>query len=64
MSRVDLELGSYLDIVEPVLSAIVKDAIDLALSAGAPILVLSALAHPHDQPRLAGVARNEEIAYI
>ena len=48
MSRVDDELGSDLDVVEPVFPPIVKDAVYLALSRTAPVLVLSALADSHD----------------
>ena len=60
----DDELGSDLNIVEPVFSAMVKDAVYLALSPEVPILVLASVSHADDEARLTGVAGDDQIPYV
>ena len=60
----DDELGSDLNIVEPVFSAMVKDAVYLALSPEVAILVLASVSHADDEARLTGVAGDDKIPYV
>ena len=60
----DDELGSDLDIVKPVFATIAKDAVYLAFSTKVTILVLAPVSHADDEAGLAGVARNDQVAYV
>ena len=60
----DDELGSDLDVVEPVFSAIAKDAVYLALSPEVAILVLASVSHADDEAGLARVAGDDQIPYV